>query len=181
MARLKLPTKTALAAPFRSRKAFWEMPNGPTKTSNPRPSNRELGNGIIYHYIGSRNQFSIVGWNTGSSLITMGLTWQQSFVSVCLGSFLTAIVVVLMARPGAKYHIGFASGLLVCIIWYGIQTFYAGNILSVMFRCMFGRSWENFPDTLPADGAITSKQLLAFFIAWILQFPFVSRCRMAFC
>jgi cytosine/uracil/thiamine/allantoin permease len=33
-------------------------------------------------------------------------TWQQSFISACLGSFLAAIVVVLMARPGAKYHIG---------------------------------------------------------------------------
>jgi NCS1 family nucleobase:cation symporter-1 len=33
-------------------------------------------------------------------------TWQQSFISACLGSFLAAVVVVLMARPGAKYHIG---------------------------------------------------------------------------
>lgn len=33
-------------------------------------------------------------------------TWQQSFISACIGSFLAAVVVVLMARPGAKYHIG---------------------------------------------------------------------------
>lgn len=33
-------------------------------------------------------------------------TWQQSFVSACIGSFLAAVVVVFMARPGAKYHIG---------------------------------------------------------------------------
>jgi NCS1 family nucleobase:cation symporter-1 len=70
------------------------------------------------------NQFSLVGWNTGSALVAVGLvssikgkyiyifeadtsqTWQQSFISACLGSFLAAIVVVLMARPGAKYHIG---------------------------------------------------------------------------
>lgn len=69
------------------------------------------------------NQFSLVGWNTGSALVTVGLvsyqqssrysleadiaqTWQQSFVSACIGSFLAAVVVVLMARPGVKYHIG---------------------------------------------------------------------------
>jgi cytosine/uracil/thiamine/allantoin permease len=62
---------------------------------------------------------------------------------------------------------------VVCIIWYGIQTFYAGNLLSVMLRCIFGSSWENFGNTLPASANITSKQLLTFFIAWILEFPFV--------
>ena len=63
---------------------------------------------------------------------------------------------------------------IVCIIWYGIQTFYAGNILSVMLRCIFGSSWENFPNALPASANITSKQLLTFFMAWLMEFPFVS-------
>jgi len=96
-----------------------------------------------------------------------------------------------MARPGARYHIGFpviarsVMGMygyyffvfiraIVCIIWYGIQTFYAGNILSVMIRCIFGPSWDNFANTLPASGNVTSKQLLAFFMAWLMQFPLVS-------
>jgi NCS1 family nucleobase:cation symporter-1 len=64
---------------------------------------------------------------------------------------------------------------IVCIIWYGIQSFYAGNILSVLFRCIFGSAWQNFENSLPASAAVTSKQLLAFFIAWLLEFPFVSR------
>lgn len=63
---------------------------------------------------------------------------------------------------------------IVCIIWYGIQTFYAGNILSVMLRCIFGSSWENFPNALPASANVTSKQLLTFFMAWLMEFPFVS-------
>lgn len=113
-------------------------------------------------------------------------------MSACLGSFLAAVVVVLMARPGAKYHIGFpvlarsVMGMygsyffvfiraIVCIIWYGIQSFYAGNILSVMLRCIFGSAWENFDNTLSAGANITSKQLLAFFMAWLMEFPFVSR------
>lgn len=63
---------------------------------------------------------------------------------------------------------------LVCIIWYGIQSFYAGNILSVMLRCIFGASWNNLENTLAASSNVTSKQLLAFFMAWLMQFPFVS-------
>lgn len=63
---------------------------------------------------------------------------------------------------------------IVCIIWYGIQSFYAGNILSVMLRCIFGSSWQNFENTLSASANVTSKQLLAFFMAWLMEFPFVS-------
>lgn len=63
---------------------------------------------------------------------------------------------------------------IVCIIWYGIQSYYAGNVLSVMLRCIFGSSWHNFENTLSASANITSKQLLAFFMAWLMEFPFVS-------
>jgi NCS1 family nucleobase:cation symporter-1 len=63
---------------------------------------------------------------------------------------------------------------MVCIIWYGIQTFYAGNILSVMLRCIFGNSWQNFDNKLSASANVTSKQLLTFFLAWLMEFPFVS-------
>jgi NCS1 family nucleobase:cation symporter-1 len=63
---------------------------------------------------------------------------------------------------------------IVCIIWYGIQTFYAGNLLSVMLRCIFGSSWDNFGNALPVSANVTSKQLLTFFMAWLLEFPFVS-------
>lgn len=63
---------------------------------------------------------------------------------------------------------------VVCIIWFGIQTFYAGNILSVMLRCIFGSSWQNFENTLSTSANVTSKQLLTFFMAWLMEFPFVS-------
>lgn len=43
-----------------------------------------------------------------------------------------------------------------------------------MFRCIFGGSWENFKNSLPVDADISSKVLLAFFLVWLLEFPFVS-------
>lgn len=63
---------------------------------------------------------------------------------------------------------------IVCIIWYGIQTYYGANLLSVCFRCIFGNSWDNWPNMLPAGADVTSKQLLAFFLLWLVEFPFVS-------
>lgn len=62
---------------------------------------------------------------------------------------------------------------VVCIIWYGIQTFYAASIFSVMLRCIFGDSWQNFENTFDENADITSKTLLAFFIVWLFEFPFV--------
>lgn len=50
--------------------------------------------------------FGITGWNVAAALIVVGLTWQQAFISCILGALLASVVVVAMARPGAKYHIG---------------------------------------------------------------------------
>ncbi|RAR07678.1 amidase signature enzyme [Stemphylium lycopersici] len=205
MGRFELPTRRQMTAPFQSRAAFVDfiksphsndghVPIGDERWSNkdlePTPVEQRTWTWFNLPLYWFSNQFSLVGWNTGSALVTVGLTWQQSFVSACIGSFLAAIVVVLMARPGVKYHIGFpviarsVMGMygsyffvfiraIVCIIWYGIQSFYAGNILSVMLRCIFGSSWQNFQNTLSPGANVTSKQLLAFFMAWLMEFPFM--------
>ncbi|KAG9958194.1 allantoin, partial [Aureobasidium melanogenum] len=205
MGKLSIPSKAEVAAPFQSKEAFLDFLKAPegneghALVGDSRWSNKDLAptpvkdrtwtwyNLPLYWF---SSQFSIVGWNTGSSLVTVGLTWQQSFISACIGSFLASVIVVLMARPGAKYHIGYpvlarsVMGMygsyffvfiraMVCIVWYGIQTFYAGNVLSVMFRCIFGHSWNNLDNTLPLSANVSSKQLLAFFIAWLIQFPFM--------
>ncbi|KAI6778562.1 uncharacterized protein J7T54_003312 [Emericellopsis cladophorae] len=203
--RTRIPTRAELTAPFQSKAAFVDFVKAPVDNEghvtvgDPKWSNKDLEptppehrtwtwfNLPLYWF---SNQFSLTGWNTGSSLVAVGLTWQQSFISCVLGALLASVIVVLMARPGVKYHIGFpvlcrsSMGMygsyffifiraIVCIIWYGIQTFYAGSILSVMLRCIFGSSWENMANMLPGDADITSKVLLAFFLAWIMEFPFM--------
>ncbi|KAL1870812.1 hypothetical protein VTK73DRAFT_2404 [Phialemonium thermophilum] len=205
MRRLSLPTREEIRAPFQSKEAFIEFIKAPetveghVSVGDSRWSNRDLEptapehrswtwyNLPLYWF---SNQFSLVGWNTGSSLIAVGLSWQHSFISCVLGALLASVIVVLMARPGVKYHIGYpvlcrsSMGMygsyffvfiraIVCIIWYGIQTFYGASVLSVMLRCIFGSSWVNFQNTLSKSADISSKTLLAFFIVWILEFPFI--------
>jgi NCS1 family nucleobase:cation symporter-1 len=44
------------------------------------------------------------------------------------------------------------------------QTLYAGYLMDVCLRCVFGYKWMNIPNTLPASAGTTSRKLLAFFI-----------------
>ncbi|KAL2416450.1 Allantoin permease [Exophiala dermatitidis] len=203
--RARLLTKEQVKAPFQSKEAFIDFVRAPdsleghARIGDSRWSNRDLEptppehrnwtwyNLPLYWF---SNQFSLTGWNTGSSLVAVGLSWQYSFASCVLGALIAAVVVVLMARPGVQYHIGYpvlcraSMGMygsyffvfiraIVCIIWYGIQTYYGAAILSVMFRCIFGSAWTNFQNTLSASADVTSSTLLAFFIVWILEFPFM--------
>lgn len=95
-----------------------------------------------------------------------------------------------MARPGVRFHIGYpvlarsvmgfyGSYFFVFIraivgaIWYGIQSFYGANLMSTCLKCIFGYKWDNWENKLPASADVTSKQLLCFFLVWILELPFV--------
>jgi NCS1 family nucleobase:cation symporter-1 len=40
-----------------------------------------------------------------------------------------------------------------------------------MLFAIFGDSWQNIPNTFPASAGITSRDLLAFMLFWIIQFP----------
>ncbi|KAM0817498.1 putative Allantoin permease [Seiridium cardinale] len=132
--------------------------------------------------------FGTAGWNVASSLIAVGLTWQQALASCIIGSAISGVVVTAMARPGARYHIGYpvlvrsSMGMygsfffvfvraIIGTIAYGIQTFYGANLLSTCLRCIFGSSWEGMANNLPASADVTSKTLLCFFLVWLFQFP----------
>ena len=114
--------------------------------------------------------------------------WWHGMIAAVIGSIILSVVVVLNSRGATRYHVGFpvyiraAAGISgsklfiivrasIAIIYFSIQTFYGGMLTSVALRAIFGSGWENIPNRLPASAGITSKNLLAFFIFWILQFP----------
>lgn len=134
--------------------------------------------------------FSPTTYNAGASLISVGLTWWHIFLAAWVGSILCCILVTLNARGPARYHIGFPSfvrisaGLngslfwifirgVVAILYMATQTFYAGMLMDTCLRCIFGSSWQNLPNHLPASSGTTSRQLLAFFVLWFIQLPFM--------
>ncbi len=132
--------------------------------------------------------FSPGSYNLGATLLTIGLQWWHGMIAAVIGSAILSVVVILNSRGASRYHIGFpvfiraAAGVSgsklfiivrasVATIYFATQTFYGGMLTSVLMRAIFGSAWTNIPNKLPASAGITSKNLVAFFIFWILQFP----------
>ncbi|KAK2001953.1 putative uracil transporter [Colletotrichum falcatum] len=132
--------------------------------------------------------FSPSSYNLGATLISIGLQWWHGMLAAVIGSAILSVVVVLNSRGAARYHVGFpvyvraAAGVSgaklfiavrasVAVIYFATQSFYGGMLTSVALRAVFGSGWESIPNRLPASAGISSKNLLAFFVFWIVQFP----------
>lgn len=85
-----------------------------------------------------------------------------------LANIISSTVALALGRPGACYHIGYpvlarsVFGMydhlffvwvraVVAIIWFGVQTYFGSQLLSVMLRCIFSGSWWNMINHLPAS------------------------------
>ena len=106
-----------------------------------------------------------------------------------MGTFLCCLVLYFNARGPLFYHIGFpvytriSAGIygslffifiraVVAIFYMGTQTYYASRLMDVSLRCIFGHQWTDIPNHLPDSAGITTSQMVAFFLTWLLQFPF---------
>ncbi|CAK5272608.1 unnamed protein product [Mycena citricolor] len=136
------------------------------------------------------SSFNQAEWAAGASLIAVGLTFRQSMACAVLGAMLSAVAMVVTARPGALVHVGYPPLLRssfgmwgsrvfvalrggVAIIWFGVQSYFASELLDVAFRCIFGHKWTDIPNHLPANAEITSRGLVAFLLIWLAQGPFI--------
>ncbi|TDZ20160.1 Allantoin permease [Colletotrichum orbiculare MAFF 240422] len=138
-------------------------------------------------------QFSIAlsptTYNVGASLYAIGLNWWTILIATIIVSVMAAILLYLNSRGATWYHVGFPTivrssagiyGSLICIairgivavLYTAIQTLYASLFMAVMLRCVFVHKWTDIPNRLPPTAGITSSNLLAFGILWLLQFPF---------
>ncbi|KAJ4321454.1 hypothetical protein N0V94_002887 [Neodidymelliopsis sp. IMI 364377] len=132
--------------------------------------------------------FSPSSYNLGASLVSIGLLWWHGMIAAVIGSAILTVLVVLNSRGAIKYFIGFpvyvraAAGVrgaslyilvraVVAIIYFATQTYYGGRITSVFMRGIFGNGYKNIPNHLPASAGITSRDLLSFFLFWLVQMP----------
>ncbi|KAG9521460.1 allantoin, partial [Aureobasidium melanogenum] len=132
--------------------------------------------------------FSPSSYNLGASLVSIGLLWWHGMIAAIIGSAILTILVVLNSRGAINYFLGFpvyvrvAAGVrgsslyilvraVVAIIYFATQTYYGGRITSVFMRGIFGNGYHNIPNHLPESAGITSRDLLSFFIFWMIQMP----------
>ncbi|EWG47715.1 hypothetical protein FVEG_07764 [Fusarium verticillioides 7600] len=137
------------------------------------------------------NAFNASQWSNGASLIAVGLNWYQALIACIIANLISSSVALALGRPGARYHVGYpvlarsVFGMygqfffvwiraVVATIWFGVQSYFGSQLLSVLLRCVFGESWWNMTNHLPASAGITSRDLLAFFLFWIIEMPFLA-------
>jgi cytosine/uracil/thiamine/allantoin permease len=106
-----------------------------------------------------------------------------------VANVLSSAAALALGRLGARYHCGYpvlarsVFGMyghfffvwiraVVAIIWFGVQTYFGSQLFSVVLRCIFGSSWWDMANHLPESAGITSRDLLAFFLFWMLELPF---------
>ncbi|PFH48677.1 hypothetical protein AMATHDRAFT_64898 [Amanita thiersii Skay4041] len=135
------------------------------------------------------NSFDVNTWMITSSMIQLGLSWWQAWISVWIGYGVVGPFVMLNARPGAIFHITFPvvartsfglfgslwctfnRGVMACI-WFGVQTSIGGSCIKVMLRTIWP-SVNNIPNHLPASSGTTTRDLLCFFLFWFISLPVV--------
>ena len=134
--------------------------------------------------------FNPNAWNTGSSLVGLGLLWWQATLAAIAATIITGTMLMLNSRGSAVYHIGYpvylrlATGMygslffvfirgIVAIFFFGTQSYYAGQLTSVLLRCAFGHKWTDVPNHLPASAGNTTQGITAFFVFWFIQLGFM--------
>ena len=139
--------------------------------------------------------FSPSSYNLGASLVSIGLLWWHGIIAAIIGSAILTVMVVLNSRGAIKYFVGFpvyvraAGGIrgaslyilvraIVAIIYFATQTYYGGRITAVFLRGIFGNGYNNIPNQLPASAGITSRDLLSFFIFWMVSATLSGRRRL---
>ena len=87
---------------------------------------------------------------------------------------------------GSYYFVGARAALAV--IWYGVQrrfskshpliltntliVFSGSSFMANILRCIFGHKYTDMPNHIPKSIGITTAGMLAFFLFWLVHFPF---------
>lgn len=160
--------------------------NKDTKPTPPEQRTWKIKDFILLWF---QSSFNINEWNTGASLIKeTGLPHGQVIGASILSIFVSCFFVIINARVGSSYHIGYNVvaksvygvhlGLFfifvrafVALIWFSVQSYYGSQCLDVMLRCIFGYKWTDIPNHIPASQNITTRGIVAFFLYWLIQMP----------
>ncbi|KAI6085446.1 uracil permease-like protein [Hypoxylon rubiginosum] len=128
-------------------------------------------------------------WSLGSTMIGIGLSWWQAIIVIFISQLISAVAMIFNTRAASVYHIGYpavsravfgmygsyyfvGARAILAVVWYGLQLYSGASHVSNMLRAVFGDSYNNIPNHIPASAGITTKKMLSFFIFWIIHFFF---------
>lgn len=153
------------------------------------PTTSEQRNWRWYHFsalwIGM--VMCIPAYTLAASLIEAGMSASQAIITVLLANTIVLIPMLLIGHAGARYGIPYAvlaraafgvhgaklPALLRAIVacgWYGIQSWFGGQMLYTLGAITLGVNWQS--PALPLLG-INLAQLLCFLLFWGMQLWFI--------
>jgi len=129
----------------------------------------------------------IPAYMLSASLVEGGMSAYQAVLTVFLANAIVLLPMLLIGHAGTKYGIPYAvlarasfgtSGArlpalmraIVACGWYGIQTWFGGQMIYTLLGAMIGR--EIGGDKIAGLG-INGAQLLCFLAFWIIQFWYI--------
>ncbi|TGO82803.1 hypothetical protein BPOR_0755g00040 [Botrytis porri] len=140
---------------------------------------------FVSFYLG----LSFGNWTLGSTMVGIGLNWWQAIIVIFVSQLISSVAMFFNSRCASVYHIGYpvvarsvfgmygsyyfvGARAALAIIWYGVQLFSGASFMSNILRCIFGHNFTNIPNHIPESIGITSANMLAFFLFWLVHFPF---------
>jgi len=164
--------------------------SGPTWSNEDLdPTPPEKRNWRWYNYIVFYWALSFGNWTLGSTMIGIGLNWYQAIIVIFLSQLISSFAQFVAARCGSVYHVGFpvaarsvfgmwgsyyyvGARAALAIVWYGVQLYSGSALVANMLRAVFGHSYTDIPNHIPASMGITSAGMVAFFLFWCMHLPF---------
>ncbi|KIW99779.1 uncharacterized protein Z518_10707 [Rhinocladiella mackenziei CBS 650.93] len=130
---------------------------------------------------------SIQSWQTGSTILAIGLTWREAVFAIVFGSFVMGVPMAMNGYTGAKTHAPFpilARGsfgyhlskfpvivrLITALFWHSITNFLAVGPMVQVIRAIWP-SFRTIHNGIPESAGITTQQMIAYFVVWMIQFP----------
>lgn len=134
-------------------------------------------------------QLNVVGWQTGSSLIVLGLSVWEAMIVTIIAKILISLVAILNGWLGALWHVGFTVGnrsvwgmrgsyiallqrIMLVMVWYGSQAWIGGEMASAMLYAIFP-SYRHMKNTMPSSTHMTTQQFVGFIVFCSIQIPFL--------
>ncbi|KAF9076875.1 permease for cytosine/purines, uracil, thiamine, allantoin-domain-containing protein [Rhodocollybia butyracea] len=147
----------------------------------PTPAEERKWPAFVYAAFWTAHAADATAWTAGSATVALGLTWWQAWLALNTAHIIGTFLIVANGRMASRYHVGFpvcarvSWGMwgsymavamsrfdeIVQIIWNGVNTYYAGLLVSVALQCIWP-SWANVPNTLPESAGITTRDLIGF-------------------
>ncbi|KAE8213117.1 hypothetical protein CF327_g3326 [Tilletia walkeri] len=157
-----------------------------------RPENRSWG-WANYTAFWISDGLNINTWMIASTSLTAGLAWWQAWIAVWIGYGIVSIFVVMTARIGSHYHIGFPvvarssfgiwgslwpvlNRAVMACVWTAVQTWIGGSCMTLVLRSMipgYASLKEHILISKGTEVILTRQSIVSFLLFWAIQLPFV--------